>query len=310
MQVKSLGYVVVQSTDKSKWLNYGTNIVGMMAAPSMPNNGNVYLKMDQRSFRYAIVDGPFDGLLYAGWELENEAAFTAAVAELKSKNIPVEVITDAAVLASRAVSGLARLADPSGNQFEIYWSKLPADPVPFKSSLDVKGFVTKSASGEDMGLGHVVLHAPIDFEGTHTFYKNIGFLDADITDMSAEGMGNIYFMNCNSRHHSLALWSWGAPTPETNFAPSPASKAPGCVHLMAEVSSLGEVGSCLDRVNEQKIMIISTLGEHINDEMTSFYMLTPGNFALEFGFDGMQLDANHQTTHNTKASKWGHKWNG
>jgi 3,4-dihydroxy-9,10-secoandrosta-1,3,5(10)-triene-9,17-dione 4,5-dioxygenase len=79
---------------------------------------------------------------------------------------------------------------------------------------------------------------------------------------------------------------------------------------MAEVDSIGEVGNCLDRVNERQLPVLSTLGEHINDEMVSFYTLTPGNFAIEFGYDGLQLDESWQTTHNTEASKWGHKWQG
>lgn len=311
MNVKSLGYLVVQSTDLAKWQDFGANVCGMMESPSMPKGGDkVYLKMDQRTFRYLIVPGQFDGLLYAGWQLENEAAFNAALVELQGKNIAFEKVADAAELASRSASGLARLTDPSGNKLELYWSSVDIDKADFKSPLDVKGFVTTARTGEDMGLGHVVLHAPIDFEGTHQFYRNMGFFDADITDMNAKGLGNIYFMNCNSRHHSLALWNWGAPCPETNFMPSPESKAPGCVHVMAEVGSLAEVGYCLDRVNERKIPVISSLGEHINDEMVSFYMLTPGNFALEFGYNGIQLDANWETTHNTDASKWGHKWNG
>jgi 3,4-dihydroxy-9,10-secoandrosta-1,3,5(10)-triene-9,17-dione 4,5-dioxygenase len=309
MNVKSLGYLVVQSTDLAKWLDYGTKVCGMMESPSMPKGDAVYLKMDQRTFRYMVVPGEFDGLLYAGFQLENEAAFKAGLEELKAKNIAFEQITDAKELASRSVSGLARLADPSGNKIELYWSNVDIDKVAFSSPL-VKGFITTAKDGQDMGLGHVVFHAPVNFEGTHDFYRSIGFMDADITDMSAQGMGNIYFMNCNPRHHSLALWSWGAPCPETNFMPSPESKAPGCVHAMAEVATLSEVGHCLDRVNDRKIPVISSLGEHINDEMTSFYMLTPGNFALEFGFDGLQLDENWKTTHNTEASKWGHKWNG
>lgn len=310
MKVKTLGYLVVQSTDLAKWLDYGTNVCGMMEAPSIKGENKVYLKMDQRTFRYLIVPGPFDGLLYAGWQLESEAAFNAALEELKGKGIAFEKITDAAELASRSACGLARLADPSGNKLELYWSNVDTDKVAFKSPLDIKGFITTADNGDDMGLGHVVLHAPVDFEGTHKFYQAMGLTDADITDMSAKGLGNIYFMNCNPRHHSLALWNWGAPCPETNFMPSPESKAPGCVHVMAEVATLGEVGTCLDRVNERKIPVISSLGEHINDEMVSFYMLTPGNFALEFGCDGIQLDANWKTTHNTDASKWGHKWNG
>ena len=55
---------------------------------------------------------------------------------------------------------------------------------------------------------------------------------------------------------------------------------------------------------------ISFFVEHINDEMKSFYMLTPGFFALEFGYEGMQVGEDWETTHNTEASIWGHKWQG
>lgn len=313
MKVQNLGYVVVQASDLNKWEDYGVNVVGMMKSTSMPSNGALYLKMDQRAFRYQIVKGDFDCLLFAGWNLGSEQAFNEGLAELKSKNIGFEKIEDAKTLAARSVSGLARLKDPSGNSFELYWSSTAQenDGVQFSSPL-VKKFVTTANDGSDMGLGHVVLHAPTDFEGVHNFYKTLfGFKDSDITKLGPDGAhGVIYFMHCNPRHHSLALWNWGAPCPETEFRPSPESKAPGCVHLMAEVETRAEVDACLKRVEERGIMIVSTLGEHINDEMTSFYMLTPGMFALEFGHAGLQVDKNWVTTHNTEASKWGHQWGG
>lgn len=312
MEVKNLAYVVVQSTDLTKWENYACNVVGMMKSSSMADNGSLYLKMDQRPFRYQIVSGEFDGLLYAGWDLGSEAAFRDGIGELEAKGITVEVIKDSSVLKERSVSGLARLADPSGNQFELSWaaSELIDDGVAFQSSTNVKKFITVAEDGTDMGLGHVVFHAPTDFEGVHSFYQDVfGFKDSDVTALGPDGVaGKIYFMHCNPRHHSLALWNWGAPTPETNFAPSAESKAPGCVHLMAEVETREEVDACLDRVNENGVMILSTLGEHINDEMTSFYMLSPGNFAIEFGHAGLQVDGQWETTHNTEASKWGHDW--
>lgn len=313
MQVKNLGYVVVQTTDLAKWEDYACNVVGMMKSTSMQKNASLYFKMDQRPFRYQIVTGSYDGLLYAGWDLGSEAAFNAGLAELKSKNIAFEKVIDAAQLAGRSVSGLARVKDPSGNQFELYWSTAAQanDGVPFKSAL-VKKFVTTASDGSDMGLGHVVLHAPTDFEGVHDFYKTVfGFKDSDITKLGPDGAhGKIYFMHCNPRHHSLALWNWGAPTPETQFRPSPESKAPGCVHLMAEVETRDEVNQCLKRVEQKGIMIVSSLGEHINDEMVSFYMLSPGMFAIEFGHAGIQLGKDWKTTHNTEASKWGHQWAG
>lgn len=310
MSIKSLAYLVVETTDKSKWLDYGTNVCGMMEATSMPNNGHAYLRMDERKFRYVIEEGEFDRLSAAGWDLGSKEDFDEVATMLAKDGVEFEEVIDQDTLASRAAAGMLRLADPSGNRLEFIWSlpELDKDKDPFVSATDVEKFITKAEDGRDMGLGHVVFHAPTDFEGVHDFYQKLGFLDSDITHL--DGMGKIYFMRCNPRHHSLALWSWGGPTPETDFRPSADSKAPGCVHVMAEVGSLREVGSCLDRVNERGIMVVSSLGEHINDEMKSFYMLTPGNFALEFGYEGLQLEESTPTTHNTEASIWGHKWQG
>ena len=55
MDVRSLAYVVIESTEPQQWLDYGTNILGLMVAPTMPQDGNVYLKLDTRPYRFAIV---------------------------------------------------------------------------------------------------------------------------------------------------------------------------------------------------------------------------------------------------------------
>ncbi len=53
----------------------------------------------------------------------------------------------------------------------------------------------------------------------------------------------------------------------------------------------------------------ATLGEHVNDEMTSFYVQTPGGFDLEIGCNGLVIDpATWEVTAHDKVSKWGHVW--
>ena len=53
--------------------------------------------------------------------------------------------------------------------------------------------------------------------------------------------------------------------------------------------------------------MMATLGKHTNDRMTSFYVATPGGFALEYGFGGLQLDwAKHSEFEFTEVSLWGH----
>jgi len=77
--------------------------------------------------------------------------------------------------------------------------------------------------------------------------------------------------------------------------------------MMLEVDSLTDVGQAYDRVQKQGIKMMATLGEHENDRMTSFYVMTPGNFALEYGWGGIEVDpATWQTTQTKQVSIWGH----
>ena len=41
MKIKSLGYLWIESTDLSKWRDYGTNILGLQLAPTMPAKAEI-----------------------------------------------------------------------------------------------------------------------------------------------------------------------------------------------------------------------------------------------------------------------------
>lgn len=298
MDVRSLGYVVIESTDPAKWLDYGTNILGLMVAPNMPDDGNVYLKMDERPFRFMITKSGQDRLQLCGWELADQETFESTKESLQSAG--VDFTEGSAELAqARQVRGLISLKDPAGNGLELYWG----------ASLDYAKFVSPKGIAEfetgfngDMGFGHAVLPAP-NLQETHAFYRDVlGFGDTDYMhfkfseDPNDPGMG-LNFMHVNNpRHHSLALYQDQSPV--------------GCIHLMVEVrEDVDEVGYCLDRVNEAGIPVVSTLGRHTNDRMLSFYMATPTGFAMEFGTGGLQMDWEGYTpTVSTLPSYWGHKF--
>ncbi|MNF31760.1 Iron-dependent extradiol dioxygenase [compost metagenome] len=162
----------------------------------------------------------------------------------------------------------------------------------FVSPAGVPGFVT----GE-LGMGHTVLPAA-NFEETWAFLRDVmGFGLSDIHRFRPAPDAPaipIYFLHCNNgRHHSLALF--GAPV------------ASGCVHLMVEVENLVEVGRAHDRMQRKGVKLMATLGQHVNDRMTSFYMDTPSGFAIEYGFGGLVLDwTRHSVYEASEVSVWGH----
>jgi 3,4-dihydroxy-9,10-secoandrosta-1,3,5(10)-triene-9,17-dione 4,5-dioxygenase len=290
IDVRALGYVVVQSAEVDTWRGYAENVLGMQAQDA--TDGALYVKMDERDFRYLIVPGEADRYFASGWELADAAAFDDAIRTLELAGVePIRASAQEAAL--RRVQAMVWCADPSGNRHEFFWG-VRADFRRFVSPLGVPGFVTGA-----MGLGHAVLPAP-QFDATDTFLRDVlGFELSDIfrvrfTDDPAEPEKRIHFLHCrNARHHSLAIMDLAVPS--------------GCIHVMAEVDSMDEVGRALDRVAAHNVKLSATLGRHCNDHMVSFYMKTPSGFDLEYGYGGLTVDwTQHNVYEATRVSLWGH----
>ncbi|MDF2488680.1 MAG: biphenyl 2,3-dioxygenase [Pseudomonas sp.] len=288
IEIRGLSYFVAQCADLSQWQRYAVDVLGMQVSPAPA--GGLYVKMDERPFRMLIVEGSEPRYLASGWELASQAAFETALAHLDACGVEWQA-GSAAQIEQRGVQALVSLTDPSGNRHELSWGHR-SDCQPFTSPQGVPRFITG-----DMGLGHTVLPAP-QFDATLAFAKDVlGFELSDIfnfrPDPSAAPI-RIHFLHCrNARHHSLALAEYPVPS--------------GCVHVMVEVDSMTEVGRAHDRLLAHDVRLSATLGQHLNDRMTSFYMKTPSAFDLEYGHGGLQVDwAEHSAFEFTRVSIWGH----
>lgn len=300
MSVSSLGYVVIETQDLAPWREFGTGILGAMEAKSADPDV-LLLRLDDRPFRFWIRKSERDAFHAPAWELPNKEALDNAVERLEGAGRTVER-ADVMEARARQVYELVRSSDPCGNVFELFYGRF-CDYAPFVSPAAVSRFVTGDNGA--MGLGHIVLTAPA-FEETHAFYKSVlGFGDTDLGRFYLGGGGpddpgiGFAFMHArNGRHHSLAL----GQMPES---PN------GAVHMMLEVGTLEDLGRAYDRVlgSKGKVKLSATLGRHVNDKMTSFYVQTPSGFDIEYGWNGMVIDpATWVPTTSLKVSDWGHKW--
>ena len=288
IDIRGLSYFVAESADPFQWQRYAEDVLGMMVSEAPA--GGLYVKMDERPYRMLIVPGGESRYLASGWELAGEKAFNAAIEVLDQADVNWR-LGSAEQCDQRGVQALLHVTDPSGNRHELSWGHR-SDCQPFVSPQGVPGFVTG-----DMGLGHTVLPAP-NFDATLAFAKDVlGFELSDIfnfrPDPSAPPI-RIHFLHCkNSRHHSLALAEYPVPS--------------GCVHVMVEVESMTEVGRAHDRRIAHDVQLSATLGQHLNDRMTSFYMKTPSGFDLEYGYGGLLVDwQDHSAFEFTRVSLWGH----
>jgi len=299
MAIKSLGYVVIEAEDLGAWQDFACNVAGLMPAASDRDDVALF-RMDDRPYRLWVQKGSQNRFIAPGWEFAGKADFESALTALEAAGRPVER-ADVMEARGRKVYELARSSDPAGNAMELFYGRF-VDYQPFVSPAAVSRFVT--GDNGDMGMGHVVLTAP-NFDETHAFYKQVfGFGDTDLGRFYLMGGGpddagiGFAFMHCNRRHHSLAL----GQMPES---PN------GAVHMMLEVGSLEDVGRAYDRVlkSKGKVPLSATLGRHVNDKMTSFYMQTPGGFDIEYGWNGLVIDpATWTATTSLAVSDWGHKW--
>lgn len=289
MKIAGLAYVVAETTDLNRWKTYAQEVLGMMT--STAPDGGIYVRMDDRQFRFAIQSGANDAYLVSGWEVSQQADFDDALQVLKNAKVDFQM-GDPKLCQLRCAQQVAQFKDPSGNRHELIWG-FKSDFAHFASPMGVSGFVTGN-----IGMGHTVLPAPA-FDETVKFCTEVmGFELSDLFNFQPAGPEGpslpIHFFHCNNgRHHSLALAGFPVPS--------------GCVHVMVEVENMPEVGRALDRMLAHKVQQTATLGQHTNDKMISFYMRSPSNFDIEYGFGGAVVDWSEHVAHEfTRVSLWGH----
>lgn len=293
MAIKQLGFVVIETAKPAEWHSFLTEVAGVMPADN-PHDDAAHYRIDDRPFRFRIVEAGHDRLAGAAYEIDSREALDALAERIAEAGQPV-AWGDAAAAKARCVDAFFATNDPAGNALEFYCGDAH-DDVAFASPAGVEGFVTGA-----MGMGHAVFSAP-DFAAAHAFYRDVvGFHDTDLPAFHLMGPDappmHFAFMHAdNGRHHSVALGEGPVP-------PS------GCIHLMLEMRSMMDVGKCYDRMRLAGVPESATLGRHTNDEMTSFYMQTPSGFDLEIGCDGLVIDpASWEATAHKTISEWGHVW--
>lgn len=290
-EIKSLGYVTVQTADIDRWRGFAFNVLGF-AEGKGPDPAALYLRMDERAARIIISPGDSDRITTVGWEVRDHAALERLKATLQSGGVAFKELSQADADVRR-VEEVISFDDPAGTRLEVFHGAV-LDHSPVVTPYGAR-FVTA-----DQGLGHVVLPT-LDVNGLFEFYTGVlGFLPRGAFRLPVPpefGPLRIRFLGVNDRHHSLAI------------CPATTMRDPRLIHLMVEVDSLDAVGQALDRVNAENFQLSSTLGRHTNDKMVSFYVRAPGDWDVEFGTDGMRVDESHYTAEEITAdSYWGHQW--
>lgn len=286
MEVKALGYIGLSVSDLEAWSSFARDELGLVVVER--SDGALDLRVDDYAWRIRLEQGEADDLSFAGWEVSSREDLELLATKLKDAGVAVAV-GDAEFCANRQVAGLIHFKDPDGLACEAFYGPLQLTQEPFASPTGVQ-FKTG-----DQGLGHIVLATKDKPSLTRFYEKTLGFKLSDHinTEVVPGRPLSLSFYRCNGRHHSLAI------------APIPMPKK--LVHFMLEATNVDDVGRAMYRVLDNKRHLSFTLGRHSNDEMLSFYVMTPSGFDLEYGWGGLAVDDDtwHVKTHNVN-SAWGH----
>jgi len=287
--IQRLGTLGFEVSDVAAWERFAADVLGLEVGERR-TDGSVALRMDERAQRIVLHPGPADDLAYLGFEVDDAGALRELTRELQAAGVAVTEAKPETV-AARGVEALFHCEDPAGNPIELSTGAALAD-APFRSERVRSGFLTG-----DEGVGHVVIRAT-DAAASDRFYRErLGMRLSDRIELEvAPGIDlELRFLHANPRHHTVAFGS--IPMPKRLH------------HFMLEVNEMQDVGSAWDRAVDAGVPIASSLGQHPNDRMFSFYAITPAGFQVEFGWGGVQVD---DATWDASAvyhdvSIWGHR---
>ncbi|VVE17976.1 VOC family protein [Pandoraea nosoerga] len=261
-RVLSLGYVGISTSRLADWADFGTQFLGFEIADK--STGTLSFRMDEAAQRFQLEAGQNGTIQHLGWQVEDAHALQEIAARLDAAGIHVRQ-GDAVLAAQRGVRELIWMLDPAGNRVELFWGQEMAS-TPFVPGRNIAGFRTGN-----LGIGHAVLTCR-NVEQVLPFYTEL--LGFGISDYVLRPF-KAYFMHVNARHHSFALIE---------------SEKRGVHHLMMELMQFDDIGHAHDLAQMRNEDIAVTLGRHSNDFMTSFYVKTPSDFMIEYGWGGRAID--------------------
>lgn len=278
MGVRSLGYIRLNSPNIEAWRRFGEDFAGFMSV-SGADQDSLYFRMDHYPPRFVVSPADEASCTAVGFEVMDRRELDEVTEKVRAEGIDVAE-GSADECAERRVTGFVFFDDPGGNRIELFYGPI-LDHVPVQTPL-VSEFVTGP-----LGLGHAIVTSS-DVPKSFDFYNRVlGFTERNTA-------GPTYFLGCNPRHHSYGV------------APKPGDGK--LVHLMVEAATLDDVGLALDRAYAMELPMMHTLGKHTNDQMVSFYVYSPDNYAFEFGWDGLLVSEPVPTYNITEGAFWGHQF--
>ncbi|WP_422345989.1 VOC family protein [Parasphingorhabdus sp.] len=271
--ITELGYVRLGVSSLADWRHFAGELLGLEVCETA-DPAKLLLRTDLWHNRIILEENSGDDILAAGLRVAGEAEFNGLLEKLATEGVSFEV-ADKADAEANNVLAMARLSDPNDLALEIFHGPRVDTHRPFYPGRGMFGhFVTG-----DGGFGHMMLSRG-DLSALAKFYTLLGMrggIEYKVPIPTGETL-ELLFLHCNQRDHTL---SFGMPGKRR------------LDHLMLEVSTLDDVFLTYERLTQANIDIAITPGKHANDQMFSFYCISPSGFQVEIGWG--PRTASHQS---------------
>ena len=291
-RISNLGYAVFGVGDLDAWQRFALDIVGLQAGRGVARQ-SLALRMDDYEQRLLLTETGEDDLVALGWEFDTEDELEAFVEQAKRGGTRVSA-GSSELADGRRVTRLYICDDPNGFQHEFYVAAARAPMADtFRSKVLRSGF-----DAGRLGAGHAVTVAK-NYKQSVDFYRSVlGLKVSDYIKGPIAGtdifLDLTFFHAATGRHHSLATVEF--PMPKKIH------------HFMVQANDMNDVGLAYDRCLNAGVPIMMGPGHHPNDQMFSFYCVTPSGFGLEFGWGGIVIDDDHWEVRTySQPSDWGHR---
>ncbi|HYJ97219.1 MAG TPA: VOC family protein [Burkholderiaceae bacterium] len=291
-RISNLGYAVFGVGDLDAWQRFALDIVGLQAGRGVARQ-SLALRMDDYEQRLLLTETGEDDLVALGWEFDTEDGLEVFVDQAKRGGTRVSA-GSSELADGRRVTRLYTCDDPNGFQHEFYVAAARAPMADtFRSKVLRGGF-----DAGRLGAGHAVTVAK-NYKQSVDFYRSVlGLKVSDYIKGPIAGtdifLDLTFFHAATGRHHSLATVEF--PMPKKIH------------HFMVQANDMNDVGLAYDRCLNAGVPIMMGPGHHPNDQMFSFYCVTPSGFGLEFGWGGIVIDDDHWEVRTySQPSDWGHR---
>lgn len=278
--IQALSYLIVETPHLEDWIKQVRDHIGMQVEVVEPNQC-VRLRVDEKFQRIVVTKIDGQSSMGMGFEVADSAELDRIAKAVGAEGYSVTKGTDQE-LKLRGIEGMIFFYDPDGLRIEVCYGLADAEST-FEPGRPIGGFRTG-----DMGLGHVALITEHYEKLSHLYRDLFGFNLSDHTNVPFR----VEFLHCNPRHHTIGIADTGGPAK--------------IYHFMLEYNDFDDVGRAYDMALTDPDSIGVSLGRHINDHVTSFYLKNPDGWMFELGWASRTVGADWEVEELEGLSLWGH----